>query len=541
MKIFKFRISALSLLFALSLCACGAGINPIEGSNGSGNGNQNPVTLAAPVVTQVPNSRATLTWPPVDGAENYQSSKDGAGFATITPNPCSQGTCTLTVPGLSTNASHSVEIRAIQGSNNASDATSVTIDTTFKVAPYSPPVPGNEDANFGAIIVTNDINGDGYQDLAVAGRYRSDFPTTGQVDIFFTGPNFIDANRNISVSKFIFGTVGDAHGAALSFGKVTGNAQGDLVIGQYTDATDYGKIFVFKASTLNAGTSFDSNTQRDFVIASDPDAAFARAEFGRSLAVTKLNGDGCGDIVTGAPQWVDVIASPFYLEGKVYRIGGCISSDVSATAANEIYTGTVGEAHAGAGVWNVGDINEDGVDDVLYNKTLVNGPPASATLAFVGGADLATFANDGDTGMMAFALGKIDGDNYNDFAVRFETLDAFFNRGGFVYIYRGSASGPVATPLEIFDPLQRGFGTGVAFGDIDADGQGELVIGSQTAVSIYEGPDFEDGVDATLPYGCESVQIMDANADGYLDLVCGDVAYDPDGDGLTDGALLVLF
>ncbi|MFA4874046.1 MAG: hypothetical protein WC690_01755 [bacterium] len=533
----KPRLIFVALLLCAMLGACMQGGLLRSGDGGGGGGGS---TLTMSDLQQVVNSRATITFAAVDGAANYQVSADGAGYSTISPDPCNAGTCTYTVPNLSTGATHNIDVRAISG-NSASAPKSIAIDTTLKVARFVPDGIGKEDFNFGASIVSGDMNGDAYPDLAVTGLYSPATPTTGQVDVFSTGPDFIDANRNISPAKAISGALGSAHGASIATGRVTGGVLGDLLIGQFKGAaTEYGSIFIFTAATLDSGSSFNSDTQRDYVIDSDPAPAFAGAEFSKSIAAADMNGDGCDDIITAGPKWIDNPALFDVNKGKVYHFDGCINSNIIAGAGDEIFTGAIAFAMAGNNEWNVGDFNGDGLDEVLYLRQEVAGPPATATLGFVGGGDWGTFDQDADTGAMAFNLGDIDGDGFGDFAVRFETLDAFFNQGGIVLIYKGPAPVVASPAFVIFDDLQPGFGSTVAYGDIDMDGQSEIVIGSASKISIFEGPFFDDGVDSTLPYGCSSGMIMDANADRYLDLVCGDTLYNANG-GIAEGSLLVLF
>ena len=138
-------------------------------------------------------------------------------------------------------------------------------------------------------------------------------------------------------------------------------------------------------------------------------------------------------------------------------------------------------------------------------------------------------------------LGDINSDGFADVAVAVAEADVDAYNSGAVFIYLGTEGDFDASPAQTLSgsTYQEEFGSGIAFGDIDADGSPELIVGASNAdigggnigaVYIFDLDEeglFNDVPSATLAglnggdrYGI-SVVTCDFDDDGILDMAVG--------------------
>jgi hypothetical protein len=282
--------------------------------------------------------------------------------------------------------------------------------------------------------------------------------------------------------------------------------------------------------------------------AADATARYA-GRGGAGLAVGPagdLDGDGLADLLIGAAY----TATSKYAAGEAYILLGPSTGDSTLGGSSTFMTisGDTAGGYLGHALSGVGDINGDGSNDLLVGSyptstvyvftSLSAGavPAESATFKIVGVA--------GDAfGWSIAGAGDVNEDGLNDILIGAPHADGY---SGAVYLIYGSADVSDAV-LDVSVDLEgrgekwtstaAGVGASVALVDVVGDGRDDVVIGMYTNVvyvveasTIGSGPDL-DVVATTMDFGTsgESVCSAVANADdmdgdGRDDLLIGDPA-----------------
>ena len=395
---------------------------------------------------------------------------------------------------------------------------------------------------------------------------------------------------------------GDESGASVSVaGDINGDGIDDLIIGApyaTTIAANAGKSYLvfgsdqglpnpLNLSTLNGNNGFVINGESVF------DYAGAAVS-----AAGDINGDGIDDLIIGAP-----IASPDVgYSGASYVVFGDDQGlpnplNLSAIDGSNgiVFNGVTSYGESGASVSAAGDINGDGIDDLIIGAPYASGFDGAGYVVFgsdqawtspinlsaLNGANgfLINAVAEADTlGISVSAAGDINGDNVDDLvigAILAGTEGAF---NGASYVVFGSDQA-WSSPLELsgldgsdgfaingVNPSDEA-GTSVsAAGDINADGIDDLIIGAPLADPngdasgasyVVFGSDQAwttplnlsglngsngfvlKGVSAGDGSGTSVSFAGDINVDGFDDVIIGAPAADPNGDG--SGASYVVY
>jgi len=276
-------------------------------------------------------------------------------------------------------------------------------------------------------------------------------------------------------------------------------------------------------------------------------------------AAGDVDGDGYDDLLVGAPGDDDDgtdSGSAYVYYGSATGIS---SSDETKLTASDAAAGDA----FGTVVAGVGDLDDDGYDDVLVGAPQADSATGSAYVYFgsasgidasseheLTASDAAT--GDGFGGAVA-AAGDLDDDGHDDLLVGAPDDDDSGTDGGSAYVYYGSATG-VDTSREDKLTASDGaagdaFGTALAFaGDLDGDGYADILVGSPAdddegtdSGSLYVYYGTSSGIDSTSEakhtasdgaagdaFGSAVSSAGDLDADGYDDAIIGASGVDSD-------------
>ncbi len=194
------------------------------------------------------------------------------------------------VIGAAANATGYISI--VYGSSTL--ATAATLSTSNSVI-----ISGNGSTDFfGVALATGDVNGDGYDDIAVSatGDTAAGAANSGAVYLIYGQASNLTSglvSNNTAAAKFLSGS-GFMTGASVSMGNINGDAYTDLLIGSSNEASTGGSVsIVYGQSTAFSGSANFLTSLPKFTGEANGNS------FGTSSATGHINGHGHDDIVVG--------------------------------------------------------------------------------------------------------------------------------------------------------------------------------------------------------------------------------------------------
>lgn len=313
---------------------------------------------------------------------------------------------------------------------------------------------------FGASLAAGDFDGDGDDDLAVGspGEGVSSKAVAGAVTVFDGSAEGLSATpREISAATTnVAGSpeAGDRLGVSVAAGDVNGDGMDDLAVGipgedapdiGYPVDGDAGAVLVLLGRPKTGsrpGLRGDGSVELNADSPSVAGDGRAGDQFGTTVAVGDVHGDGFADVVVGTVGR-DVggradAGALLVLRGSATGVTPAGSRQVTLDTANVAGAARAGD-RLGSGL-ALGDLNGDEVDDLLVGAAgkAINGKAkAGAVVTLFGGA----------TGLTGT---------------------------GSRLLHAGAATTALADQAEKTDVL----GAAVAIGDLDGNGRGDLVIGA---------------------------------------------------------------
>lgn len=431
-------------------------------------------------------------------------------------------------------------------------------------------------------VCDDDTDGDGIADDSDVCDEISDADTQTDSD----GDGLGDACDNCTADANADQTDLDADGSGDA---CDADADGDGFPVDGGDCDDLDKLTYLGATEVYdlADNDCDGDADETFElsgITTSLEGATDGENFGSAVAnAGDVNGDGFADIVIASTKFNSDVSGD--RAGKVVLYFGPISSSegFSAAGVDVTFYGEATYDYFGYSVASAGDVNADGLDDILVGSLYHDGNGSNAGRvylifgqAFSSGTEfdvtLADVILDGEQvedmlGSAVAGVGDVNADGFDDFAVSAPGFDGTDSYIGKVYLFSGATLSNATTLADTMATVTGensgdALGTAIsAAGDFDADGFADFFFSStgndengtsSGKVYLFYGDAALSGDksagDADLSYTGENTKHYagkaisggrDVNGDGVDDITIG--AYGADVSSSDEGKVYIIY
>jgi hypothetical protein len=471
---------------------------------------------------------------------------------------------------------------------------------------------GGGDNSGNSVGSAGDVNGDGIDDLIIGADRVSPYSQydVGESYVIFGSSDLGNAppELKLDTNGFVINgvDVGESSGRSVSgAGDVNGDGIDDLIIGAGFTAP-YNRFFPSKSYVVFGSSRgfrsdlnlFTLNGNNGFVINGIP-----RDRFSESVSnAGDVNGDGIDDLIIGAS---DASSNGQELSGKGYVVFGS-SRGFHAVFNPSTLNGTNGFVingadradRSGVSVSRAGDVNSDGIDDLIIGapdadpngqsragKSYVmfgsrRGFSSVLNLSALNGSN--GFAINGidkfdNAGVSVSNAGDVNGDSIDDLIIGANSADPNGkSEAGESYVVFGRSRGFSSTfnlsTLNgtngfVINGINRDDYSGSSVsraGDVNGDGIDDLIIGSRALADFRTGQSYVvfgssrgfnsavnpsslngtngfviNGIDLGDGFGFSVSDAGDVNGDGIDDLIIGAPGADPNGQAIAGESYVV--
>ncbi|MGD8781294.1 MAG: T9SS type A sorting domain-containing protein [Ignavibacteria bacterium] len=394
------------------------------------------------------------------------------------------------------------------------------------------------DNEFGCSVSNaGDVNGDGHDDVIVG---ANNVNNSGRAYIFYGGSlssSIYAENADVIViGEIAYDRLGSSVSSA---GDVNKDGYDDVIIG----ACSSSRVYIFYGGSSLSGT-FDA-TDADVIIIGENRHNY----FGLPVSnAGDVNGDSYDDVIAGAYKYSNYNGRAYILYGSdnLDKSIGAGEADVKFDVPSE-------DNYFGCSVSSIGDVNDDDIDDIIvgaYGHSTYKG----RAYIFYGGSDMDNSADVIITGeklahhlgWSASSAGDINNDGINDIIIG---AYGYSNSTGRTYIFYGGSLSPtiIASSANVIitgkENFQFGYSVSYA-GDVNGDSKDDIIIGAPGYATqkgrafIFYGGSLSGSIssaDANVKitgetakdyFSCSVSYAGNVNGDSYDDLIIGSPEYD---------------
>lgn len=406
-----------------------------------------------------------------------------------------------------------------------------------------------------------DVNGDGLADLFVGSPLNFAGRGAAYVVYGKTGTVAVDLSAVANgVGGFVINGYSATGGIGLSVssaGDTNGDGLADVIVGATGAPGTTGLSYVVFGKTDTATVNLSTLGTGGFVI----NGAIANQRAGNSVDnAGDVNGDGLTDLIVGAPTSGSGPGKSYVVFGKSGTATVNLA-DVAAGVGGFVMNGVGSVDINGLSVSGAGDVNGDGLADlitgspsgagasyVVFGKANTTAVELSTVAAGTGGFAIVGATPSDVSGFSVSSAGDVNGDGLADLIVGAPLANksyVVFGKTNTTTINLGSlgVGGYVINGTGTYPDNQNGFGVSGA-GDVNGDGLADLILtthngpdglgasyvvygkANNTAINLSSVAAGLGGflIQSPIPntYYNESVSAAgDVNGDGFADLIVG--------------------